>query len=558
MPRAPTSPQPRTARSASHPPASDNQAPPLYDYDACARDQVLSEAIGRAGAQWIAAQASELGRVVTTERIARLARQANAHTPQLVSHDRYGRRIDLVEYHPAYHDLMAEAFGRGLHSLAWTAAGPGAFSARAALCYLWNQAENGTACPMTMSFAAREVLQADPSLAAEWEPKLLTADYDPRPLALGEKRAVTMGMAMTEKQGGSDLRANISEAQPIDDGAYLLSGHKWFCSAPMSDAFFALARTAAGITCFFVPRTLSDGSRNPFLIQRLKDKCGNRSNASAEIEFAGTWARRVGEDGRGIATLIGMAHLTRFDIVVATAGMMRAALVQALHHAAHRSAFGRRLSEQALMQNVLADLALEWEAALLLAFRVARAFDRTLEDEREQRFARIATSAAKYWLCKRNPVFMAEAMECLGGNGYVEEHGLARLYREAPVNGIWEGSGNVICLDVLRAIARDPASVAAVLEEVEEVAREDERIASLSADIARILKSGANLEGEARRLTERLVLALQASLMRRHAHPAHADAFIASRLSGDGGHAFGTLPPGTPYRAIMEKAWSLA
>lgn len=367
-----------------------------------------------------------------------------------------------------------------------------------------------------------------------------------------------MGMAMTEKQGGSDLRANISEAKPIDDGAYLLSGHKWFCSAPMSDAFFALARTAAGITCFFVPRAASNGSSNPFMIQRLKDKCGNRSNASAEIEFAGTWARRVGEDGRGIATLIGMAHLTRFDIVVAAAGTMRTALMQALHHAAHRSVFGRRLSEQALMQNVLADLALEWEAALLLAFRVARAFDRALEDEREQRFARIATSAAKYWLCKRNPVFMAEAMECLGGNGYVEEHGLARLYREAPVNGIWEGSGDVICLDVLRAIARDPSSVAAALEEIEEVAREDARIASLSADIARSLKSGANLEGEARRLTERLVLALQASLMRRHAHPTHADVFIAARLGGDGGHAFGTLPPGTPYRAIMEKAWSPA
>jgi putative acyl-CoA dehydrogenase len=489
--------------------------------------------------------------------MARLACQANAHAPQLVSHDRYGRRIDLVEYHPAYHELMAEAFGRGLHALAWTATGEAApFSARAVLCYLWNQGENGTACPMTMSFAARQVLDANPVLAAEWAPKLLAADYDPRPLPLGEKRAVTLGMAMTEKQGGSDLRANATQARPIGGEAYLLDGHKWFCSAPMSDAFLALARTAAGVTCFLAPRSLPDGSRNPFLIQRLKDKCGNRSNASAEVEFAGTWARRVGEDGRGIATLIEMAHLTRFDITVATAGMMRAALVQALHHAAHRSALGRRLSEQALMQNVLADLALEWEAALLLALRVAQAFDRARDDEREQRFARIATPAAKYWLCKRNPAFMAEAMECLGGNGYVEEHGLARLYREAPVNSIWEGSGNVICLDVLRAIARDPQSVGAVLEEIDEVARQDRRLAALQAGIERSLESGADLEGEARRLTERLALALQASLMLRHAPQPHADAFVASRFGDGGGHAFGTLPPGTPCRGIMERAWS--
>jgi len=558
MSRLATTSPPTDILSRSDPPVSANQPPALYDYDACARDTALSDAIDRAGARWIDAQAGDLGRVVTSARIARLAQQANEHTPRLVSHDRFGRRIDYVDYHPAYHELMAEAFGRGLHSLAWTATGESPFSARAVLCYLWNQAENGTACPMTMSFAAHAVLHASPSLAAEWEPKLLEADYDPRPLALGEKRAVTMGMAMTEKQGGSDLRANVSEAQPIGDDAYLLSGHKWFCSAPMSDAFLALARTAAGVTCFFVPRSLPDGSRNPFLIQRLKDKCGNRSNASAEVEFAGTWARRVGEDGRGIATLIEMAHLTRFDITVATAGMMRAALVQALHHAAHRRAFGRRLYEQALMQNVLADLALEWEAALLLAFRVARAFDRAGTDEREQRFARIATSAAKYWLCKRNPVFMAEAMECLGGNGYVEEHGLARLYREAPVNSIWEGSGNVICLDVLRAIARDPHSIDAVLEEIDEVAVQDSQLAALRTGIERSLASGGELEGDARRLTERIALALQASLMRRYAPQAHADAFIAARIGNDGGHAFGTLPSGTPCGDIIERAWHSA
>src|SRR5258706_62500 len=317
-----------------------------------------------------------MGDLVGSERMQTLAMQANRYAPELRTHDRFGNRIDAVEYHPAYHELMALAFGAGLHSLVWTDKREGVWVARAALNYLWNQGENGVACPVTMSFAAVRILRHDAKLAEQWEPKLLACDYDPRPLPLAQKRAVTIGMAMTERQGGSDLRANSSQAVPMGEGEFELAGHKWFCSAPMSDAFFTLARTGAGLTCFFVPRSLADGTRNPFFIQRLKDKCGNRSNASSEIEYCGTRARIVGEEGRGIATLIEMAHLTRFDIVVACAGMMRAALNQALHHAVHRQAFGRRLVEQPLMQNVLADLALETEAAALLVFRLSRAFDR--------------------------------------------------------------------------------------------------------------------------------------------------------------------------------------
>ena len=339
-------------------PESANQPPPLVGYNAWSGDRILVEAVKREGGGWIAERASRMGDLVGSERMQTLAMQANRYAPELKTHDRFGNRIDAVEYHPAYHELMALAFGAGLHSLAWTDKREGVWVARAALNYLWNQGENGVACPVTMSFAAVRVLRHSAILASEWEPKLLACDYDPRPLPLAQKRAVTIGMAMTERQGGSDLRANSSRAEPLGEGEYELSGHKWFCSAPMSDAFFTLARTEAGLTCFFVPRSLADGARNPLFIERLKDKCGNRSNASCEIEYRGTRARIVGEEGRGIATLIEMAHLTRFDIVVACAGMMRAALNQALHHAAHRKAFGRRLAEQPLMQNVLADLSL--------------------------------------------------------------------------------------------------------------------------------------------------------------------------------------------------------
>jgi putative acyl-CoA dehydrogenase len=534
-------------------PAADstNQPPPLVGYNAWSGDRVLIDAVEREGGGWIAGRASQLGDLIGSERLQTLAAQANRNLPELRTHDRFGSRIDVVEYHPAYHELMTLAFGAGLHSLAWTEKRDGAWVARAALNYLWNQGENGVACPVTMSFAAVRILRNDPRLCAQWEPKLLAVDYDPRPLPLAQKRAVTMGMAMTEKQGGSDLRANSTSAVALGGGEYELSGHKWFCSAPMSDAFFTLARTSVGVTCFFVPRSLPEGGRNVFLIQRLKDKCGNRSNASAEIEFAGTRAQVVGEEGRGIATLIEMAHLTRFDIVVACAGMMRAALNQALHHAAHRQAFGRRLAEHSLMQNVLADMALECEAATLLALRLARAFDRSAGDERERSLMRLMTPIAKYWLCKRLPSFVAEAMECLGGNGYVEELPLARLYREAPLNGIWEGSGNVICLDTLRSLERAPEGLGALLEEVR---RGGARSHQAAAAIPQLFKGAGEPEFEARRIVETVALALQASLMERYALQEAADAFYASRLERDGGRAFGTLPPATPCKPILERA----
>ena len=535
-------------------PGSANQPPPLVGYNAWSGDEILVEAVKREGGGWISERASRMGDLVGSERMQTLATQANRYAPELRTHDRFGNRIDTVEYHPAYHELMALAFGAGLHSLAWTDKREGVWVARAALNYLWNQGENGVACPVTMSFAAVRVLRHNAKLAEEWEPKLLACDYDPRPLPLAQKRAVTIGMAMTERQGGSDLRANSSRAVPLGEGEFELAGHKWFCSAPMSDAFFTLARTETGLTCFFVPRSLADGSRNPFFIQRLKDKCGNRSNASSEIEYRGTRARIVGEEGRGIATLIEMAHLTRFDIVVACAGMMRAALNQALHHAAHREAFGRRLVEQPLMQNVLADLALETEAAALLVFRLARAFDRAERDERERLLMRLMTPIAKYWLCKRLPPLVVEAMECLGGNGYVEEAPLARLYREAPLNGIWEGSGNVICLDVLRSIQKEPASLDVLLEEVNSGG---ERVSQGAAPTYRLLKDTIGIELQARRIVESIAIALQASLMARHAAHEAADAFCGSRLAGDWGRAFGTLPSTASCEAIVRRALAL-
>jgi len=529
-----------------------NQPPPLVGHNAWDDDVVLREAVARAGATWVAPRARAMGELVASERMRTLAWQANRYGPELRSHDRFGHRIDAVDYHPAYHELMRLALGAGVHSLAWTAKSAG-FVGRAALFYLWNQGENGVACPVTMTCASVQVVRNEPALAREWEPKLLVEAYDPSPRPLHEKSAVTVGMAMTEKQGGSDLRTNTTRADPIGADAYVLTGHKWFCSAPMSDGFLTLARTDAGVTCFFVPRSLPDGTRNTFLIQRLKEKVGNKSNASSEIEFAGTWARRVGRDGRGIATLIEMAHLTRFDIVVAQAGMMRAALAEAIHHAAHRTAFGARLVDQPLMRNVLADMALEWEAATLVAFRLAGAFDRLHDDANERLLTRILTPVAKYWLCKRMTPMATEAMECLGGSGYVEEGPIARLYREAPLNGIWEGSGNVICLDVLRVLEKDPQALDALMAELAPASAAEPRLARFVAGIRDDLADRASLEVRARRVVEKLALATGAALLVRHGAPAAADAFCASRLAADWGHAFGTLPAGVDLRPILDR-----
>jgi putative acyl-CoA dehydrogenase len=531
-----------------------NQPPPLCGYNAWQADHILRQTVAREGAAWVEEQAATLGEFVGSERMHMLAAQANRFAPDLHTHDRFGHRVDEVEYHPSYHELMKVALAHGLHSLAWTTAGRGGFVARAALYYLWNQGENGTACPVTMTFAGVQVLRQMPELAQEWEPKILATTYDPRPLPLDEKNGVTIGMAMTEKQGGSDLRANQTRARHIGADLYELRGHKWFCSAPMSDAFLTLALVDGAITCFLVPRWLPAGARNRFHIQRLKDKVGNRSNASAEVEYDGTLGILVGEPGRGIATLIEMAHLTRFDIVVAAAGMMRAALNQALHHCAHRFAFGRKLAEQPLMQNVLADLAIETEAATLIAFRLARAFDRMNVDEHERLITRIVTPVAKYWLCKRLPMFIAEAMECLGGNGYVEETPLARLHRESPLNGIWEGSGNVICLDVLRAMQKTPDARDALFRELGPAIEADGRVSRYLDVIGTELGNPQGIEGRARRISEMLAQLLSAALLVQHAPKEVIDAFCVARLGRDGGRAFGTLPGRIECSAIIERA----
>ena len=528
-----------------------NQPPPLEGYDAYAGDAALNAAVRRAGVSWIDAAACDLGRFVGSAEAQMHAALANRHVPALQTHDRYGHRIDAVDYHPSYHVLMNRAMAGGVHSTAWKRA-HGGFSGRAALFYLWNQLEQGTACPVTMTFASIPVLEHAPDIAATWRPKVLCDAYDPRPIPVREKAGATIGMAMTEKQGGSDLRAVQTVAERGAQG-FRLNGHKWFCSAPMSDAFFTLARLPEGVTCFFVPRSLPDGKRNAFHIQRLKEKCGNRSNASSEIEYRDTAAWLVGEPGRGIATLIEMAHHTRFDIVVGVAGMMRAGLNQAIHHARHRSAFGKRLEEHALMSQVLADLALETEASMLVAFRLAAAFDASAADAGERELQRVLTPIAKYWLCKRLTPLAVEAMECLGGNGYVEEAPLARLYREAPLNGIWEGSANVICLDALRAISRSAEALKILLDEI--ATAPDERIARVAASAVKLLADPAGAERNARTIVEALALCMQASLMKRYGSEAAAEAFTASRLDNAmGGRAFGTLPGGTDSHALVERA----
>jgi putative acyl-CoA dehydrogenase len=530
-----------------------NQVPPIPDHDAFAADPWLAAAVDRAAVGDIATQASALGRFVGSAEGVAHAEAANRNPPELRTHDRFGNRIDTVDHHPSYHALMSRALGAGIHSIAWKQAA-GGFSKHAVLFYLWNQLEQGTACPVTMTFASLPVLANAPDIEKAWRAKILADAYDPDPVPHSRKKGVTVGMAMTEKQGGSDLRAVQARAEPDGNGRYRLTGHKWFCSAPMSDAFFTLARLPEGVTCFFVPRSLGDGTRNPFLIQRLKDKCGNRSNASAEIEYLDTRAWIVGEPGRGIATLIEMAHHTRFDIVVGVAGMMRAALNMAVHHARHRQAFGEALEDHALMKNVLADLALETEAATLLAFRLALAFDRAAAgDAREAELQRVLTPIAKYWLCKRVTPVVLEALECLGGNGYVEENGAARLYREAPLNGIWEGSANVICLDVLRALSRSGEAFAALKDEI--AAGRDSRTNAPIERAARSLADRATAEGSARSIVETLAICTQASLMRRFADPSAGEAFCVSRFEAPStGRAFGTLPTGCDFTRLVERA----
>jgi putative acyl-CoA dehydrogenase len=538
-----------------------NQPPPLEGHNVYGTDVALIEGVRREGAGWSEDRLESYGEVMGRPETIRLGVLANRFTPELRTHDRYGHRIDEVEFHPAWHEMMRLAMASELHNLPWRHPGPGANVARSALNYLHAQVEAGSNCPITMTYASMPTLRFQSEIADEWEPRLLGTEYDPRMIPASQKKAVTIGMAMTEKQGGSDVRANTTKAVAIDGGgpggAYELTGHKWFCSAPMCDAFLTLAHTDSGLSCFVVPRWRPDGTRNAFHIQRLKDKLGNRSNASSEIEYSDTWCRMIGEEGRGVRTIIEMVHHTRLDCVGGSAGIMRQAVAQAIHHASHRAAFGKTLVDQPLMQNVLADLALETEAATALMVRLARAYDEAPGSDEARAFARLATAVSKFWVCKRAPHLTYEAMECLGGNGYAEESSMPRLYREAPVNAIWEGSGNVICLDVLRAIGREPDSLPALLGELALARGVNESYDASLSSLEGELRDPAEAESRARVLTERMALLLQASLLLRHAPSFVSDAFCASRLAG-GGLVFGTLPAGTRCRDIVERAAPVA
>jgi len=534
-----------------------NQSPPLEAYNLFLSDHALVDAVRREGAGWAEERVSRVGELLGGEPLT-WGHQANAHPPVLKSHDRFGDRIDEVEFHPAWHSMMRFSIGHGVHALPWRERRPGAHVARAAMLLLVSQVEAGHACPVSMTFAAVPLLEAHPEVGGEWVPQLTSLAYDERAVPAPKKAGALCGMAMTERQGGSDVRANTTRARWVSGtgpGAeYLVTGQKWFCSAPMCDTFVVLAQTEHGLSCLLLPRWRPDGTRNGFRLERLKDKLGNRSNASAEVRFDEAWARLVGEEGRGVATIMEMVGHARLECLLASAGLMRQAVVQATHHAAHRATFGRVLEAHPLMQNVLADLAVESEAATAVALRLARAYDERTSDERQRRFARFATPIVKYWICKRTPPLVAEALECLGGNGYVEESVLPRLYREAPVNSVWEGSGNIMCLDVLRALTRERESVEVFFDELGLAAGHDRRLDAFVDSVRDELNRREEVEAAARRIVERLALALEASLLVRAGQSAVADVFIASRLAGDHGLAFGTLAPGRDFKAILERA----
>ena len=530
-----------------------NQVPPLVGHDTSA-DAALREGLAREGAGWALPEVAELGRLAGTAEAQQLGRLAERHRPVLNTHDRYGHRIDEVEYTPAYHELMRTAVGHGLHGAPWSDDRPGAHVARAAKFMVWN-VDAGHGCPISMTYAVVPALRAAPELAAQFEPLLTNREYDPGLRDPAGKRGLIAGMSMTEKQGGSDVRANTTTATPQTDGTYALLGHKWFTSAPMSDLFLTLAQAPGGLSCFLVPRVLPGGPLNPLRLIRLKDKLGNRSNASSEIEYDGAAGWLVGEEGRGVRTIVEMVNMTRLDCVIGSSSGMRAALLQATHHARHRSAFGRPLLEQPLMRNVLADLTVESEAATTAMLRLAGANDRAVRgDEGEAALRRLALAVTKYYVCKRAPGMVGEALECLGGNGYVEDSDLPRLYREMPLLSVWEGSGNVAALDALRALAREPDVLDAFLGEVEQAEGTDRRFDEALARLKKELTSFDDIELRARRIVEQLALVFQGSLLLQHAPAAVADAFCASRLDRDWGGAYGTLPTGLDVAAVLERA----
>jgi putative acyl-CoA dehydrogenase len=539
-----------------------NQVPPLAGYDV-ADDPALLDALRREPGPRIGDELHELGRRAGSAQTQELARLANEHPPVLRTHDPRGNRIDEVEFHPAWHELMATAVGHGLHAAPWLDGAPGAHVARAAEFYVWAQAEAGHGCPISMTYAAVPALRHEPRLAERFGPLLASQAYDPGLRVPDGKAGLLAGMAMTEKQGGSDVRANTTRAVPAGEG-YQLTGHKWFCSAPMCDLFLVLAQAPEGLSCFLLPRVLPDGTRNSMRLQRLKDKLGNRSNASSEVEYDGAFAWLVGEPGRGVTTIIDMVSATRLDCVLGSAAAIRQACVTAIHYTSVRRAFGATLATQPLMVPVLADLALESQAATTLAMRLAGAADRAARgDTAELALLRLALPAAKYWVCKRTPMLVGEALECLGGNGYIEESGMPRLYRDAPLNSVWEGSGNVTALDVLRALARSPGSADALLAEIDLAADGDRRLDAAAARLRHELKeavaAGTEAQYRARRLAGLVAVILQAALLVRHAPGAVADAFCASRLdpaaAGSGPAApFGTLPDGLDLRPIVARS----
>ena len=527
-----------------------NQPPPLEPYNLFATDVSLREAVAREGAGWAEKDLSALGATFGRPETVQLGFDANKFPPQLKTLDRYGHRLDEVEFHPAWHALLTIALKAGLHSSPWAEPKPGAHVARAAGTYMLTQVESGVYCPIAMTYGAVPTLRHAPDVAAPWLPKIYGRDYDRRFIPVKEKTAALLGMGMTENQGGSDLRTNTTRAEAAGDGSFRLHGHKWFMSAPMCDAFLVLAQTGKGLSCFLLPRWTPDGERNAIRILRLKDKLGNKSNASSEVEFDGAYAQMIGEEGRGIPTIIEMGNYTRLDCAIGSSGLMRQAVAQATHHARYRTAFQKKLIDQPLMTNVLADLALEAEAAAVLTFRLARAYDES--DEASLALRRVVTPAAKFWICKRAPYLTYEAMEVLGGSGYIEESIMPRLYREAPVNSIWEGSGNIMGLDMLRALSRTP-NIGDVLQR--ELETSEPRLKTFTARLVKQLSAPErNDEGQARALTRDLILALQAALLVRHAPPAVADAFCASRLTEERGGVFGTLPRGADTRAIAERA----
>jgi putative acyl-CoA dehydrogenase len=530
-----------------------NQVPPLTA-DLTAFPALL-EGLHREGAGWAEDEVRALGALANGERAQEWGRLANTYPPVLRTHDRYGNRVDEVEYLPEYHELMRVAVEHGLHGAPWASDRPGEHVARAAKVMAWGTADAGHLCPVSMTYAVVPAIRTTPTLAAQYEPLLTNRSYDPGLRAPLTKHGLIAGMSMTEKQGGSDVRANTTRAVASGDGSYRITGHKWFTSAPMSDLFLTLAQAPGGLSCFLVPRVLPDGTRNAFFLQRLKDKLGNKSNASGEVEYEDATGWLVGEEGRGVRTIIEMVNMTRLDCSLMAAGGMRIGTAHAVHHATHRSVFGKRLLDQPAMVNVLADLAVDAEAAVTVVLRLAGSVDRAARgDAAEAAFRRVGLSVTKYWLCKRLPAHTAEALECLGGNGYVEDSGLPRLYREAPLGSIWEGSGNVAALDTLRAMVKEPHAVEAFFAELDLAAGADPRYDDALALLRKEFSDLDQIEYRARHVVERMALLLQGSLLLRAGDPAVAGAFVASRLARDWGVAYGTLPTGLDTMTILERA----